>query len=874
MLNSRCLETVPVNLIQQPVERAAFLVWLIASAQFFTYPLVSESVWSLSWYLTAPVLILASMIIAIRMHNSWPLLISYISGAIVAVIYFNPEIMHLINGFNILDDKYLYLNIEAKHQNLMILGIYMLSFWLLSSYFLKSRLFVFLQEFIVADNDGEQSEINLSQQFESFLFYITFIVLNAIAVLSLNLPDQYSLASLCLAVIFLFISGIHISSNKRGVLLPIYLLLLLALYLLVQSKVNMLFISAAGNTQYLNSDLILFVVLSFALWIWHNFFSQHFNRIFKQVNIATALWPLFGLLILLALFSYHSLALIFHPAYLLLVVFYLFLMLRNTSMSLLPWAITLLFSLFMLVLEIPMNMDLFSRKMIDHFGLYGQQSLLFCFVLIAFSLLWERYLNKFFMQIGWSEVSFKQPAVAVTLVVTLFCYLINIIVVTGSISGWFDLIHEGLNIEITIALVILSFIILAQFMSNMLLANLTHSSLIFMIIVLWSGAEVGHNVFENEYLPGYTLFAVIHLLWLVLPLLVECFYQYFGKKLNLNYPHNFIYATQYWVLFSFVVSVFYLLSFSWDPVLGVENSAFLSSLALLFIASIIMVKRQTYSFWITVSYLLALAMLVSIRFMLLGQVPVNSYDTSGILIISMMLYGAQQQSYLPALFVTKNLVVNSDILVKLIPLTALLTISWQTASLHSSMTLFVLGIFYLLIQKGSRIALYSGFVFINLAMYLWMPLLSNYTNMMLFYVMPVSFSLLFVSHLHRNEMKPELQNNIRLFALGILYLLATADIFISSSLLLFFVGLLLGLLSTIYGISRKTRAFLYAGVGFLIINILGQLIVFYPDDRLGRALILMATGALITGVMVWFNIKREFLLSKIRLFRTDLEQWN
>ena len=110
-------------------------------------------------------------------------------------------------------------------------------------------------------------------------------------------------------------------------------------------------------------------------------------------------------------------------------------------------------------------------------------------------------------------------------------------------------------------------------------------------------------------------------------------------------------------------------------------------------------------------------------------------------------------------------------------------------------------------------------------------------------------------------------------SLSALYLVVTADVFISSSLLLFFVGLLIGLLSVIYGISSKTKAFLYTGIGFFFINILGQLVVFYPDDRLGWALILMSTGAVITGLMVWFNIKREMLLSKIRLFRADLEQW-
>ncbi len=36
---------------------------------------------------------------------------------------------------------------------------------------------------------------------------------------------------------------------------------------------------------------------------------------------------------------------------------------------------------------------------------------------------------------------------------------------------------------------------------------------------------------------------------------------------------------------------------------------------------------------------------------------------------------------------------------------------------------------------------------------------------------------------------------------------------------------------------------------------------------------LMVLGAAITGIMIWFNMKREAILQRIRIFRADLETW-
>ena len=73
-----------------------------------------------------------------------------------------------------------------------------------------------------------------------------------------------------------------------------------------------------------------------------------------------------------------------------------------------------------------------------------------------------------------------------------------------------------------------------------------------------------------------------------------------------------------------------------------------------------------------------------------------------------------------------------------------------------------------------------------------------------------------------------------------------------------------------FPIRLRTWAFLYASSSFLVLNIVGQLLVLFPEQRLTRAIVLLVLGTLITGSMIWFNIQREVLLQRIRLFRADL----
>jgi len=77
----------------------------------------------------------------------------------------------------------------------------------------------------------------------------------------------------------------------------------------------------------------------------------------------------------------------------------------------------------------------------------------------------------------------------------------------------------------------------------------------------------------------------------------------------------------------------------------------------------------------------------------------------------------------------------------------------------------------------------------------------------------------------------------------------------------------------VLGIALRVRAFLYAGVAFLVLNVAGQLLRFYAEQSMGRALILLGLGAAITAGMVLFNLQREAILRRVRILRADLAAW-
>ncbi|WP_295393240.1 hypothetical protein [uncultured Thiodictyon sp.] len=211
----------------------------------------------------------------------------------------------------------------------------------------------------------------------------------------------------------------------------------------------------------------------------------------------------------------------------------------------------------------------------------------------------------------------------------------------------------------------------------------------------------------------------------------------------------------------------------------------------------------------------------------------------------------------------------------LLPALSLVTVHWQLASPWTGGALLAVAVLYLSQAATLRNPwpLYLGVLALNGAVYLWAPLWAAHYGLWQFYIVPAAVSVLVLLHLHRRELRPQVLSGARLAALSALYAGAGLDLFLRPELSVFVLALALALVGAILGIALRIRAFLYAGVAFLVLNVGGQLFRFYPGQGMGRALILIGLGAVITAGMVVFNLKREAILRRIRVARADLAQW-
>jgi hypothetical protein len=216
------------------------------------------------------------------------------------------------------------------------------------------------------------------------------------------------------------------------------------------------------------------------------------------------------------------------------------------------------------------------------------------------------------------------------------------------------------------------------------------------------------------------------------------------------------------------------------------------------------------------------------------------------------------------------------ILTVTLPLAALFTVPLQLESTHATLSLFALGALYLLtrLSTGMVTPIYLAILAINAGIYLWVPSWVDRFGLLQVYIIPAALTVLLLLHIHRHELQPNTLFGGRLTALSTLYAVATLDVFLEEGLWIFLVALMLSLAGIIIGIITRTRAFLYAGTVFLVINVVGQLVQLYPEQRLGRALVLMVLGTAITAAMIGFNAKREAILQRIRIMRADLATWD
>ena len=276
-------------------------------------------------------------------------------------------------------------------------------------------------------------------------------------------------------------------------------------------------------------------------------------------------------------------------------------------------------------------------------------------------------------------------------------------------------------------------------------------------------------------------------------------------------------------------------------------------------------RRTQQAAWVYGVAALSGALGLYVRLLWLGLAPMQVWDTAALI-------GAAY-----ALFALQRLTQSQPILrlVMILPLLALATIPFQLNSPHASGALLTIGVLYLGMRRATNRALplYLGVTALNIGVYLWAPSWAHRYQLGQLYIIPAALSMLWLLHVHRRDVRPAVLHSVRLATISILYASAASDVFLRPSLTVFMAALGLSLMGVAVGTALRVRAFLYAGTAFFIINIAGQLLLLFPEQRLGKAVVLLALGTSITGAMIWFNAQREAVLQRIRVFRSDLAEW-
>lgn len=264
--------------------------------------------------------------------------------------------------------------------------------------------------------------------------------------------------------------------------------------------------------------------------------------------------------------------------------------------------------------------------------------------------------------------------------------------------------------------------------------------------------------------------------------------------------------------------------------------------------------------------LLAAALGGYLRLILAGVAPVSLWDTSVLIVFAYGLFFIQR------IFPSRPLLR----MAMLMPLAALITVPMQLKSPEASATLMMTGLLYLLIRRYThhRLPLYLALLAFNVGLYLWIPGIVKQSHLVQIYVIPAALSILILLQLHRRELKPSVMMSTRLAATSSIYACAALDVFLLPELKVFVLALGLSLAGIVLGIALRIRAFLYAGIAFMLLNVSGQLIRFYPDQALGKAAVLMGAGMAILGAMIWFNLKKMQIMQSFDLIRVELEAWD
>jgi hypothetical protein len=296
-----------------------------------------------------------------------------------------------------------------------------------------------------------------------------------------------------------------------------------------------------------------------------------------------------------------------------------------------------------------------------------------------------------------------------------------------------------------------------------------------------------------------------------------------------------------------------------------DSVAVVLTVGALIVAGIRQTRRTGQPWWLYGVVILGATLWVYLRVLWVGFAPAQVGDTVALIAASYALFFVHRLTQSPPLLQV----------VMVLPLLAVVTVPMHVASLHASVALWGIALLYLTLRQttGNPLSLYLALLTLNAGIYLWVPAWTQTSRLLQLYIVPAAVSVLVLLHAHRQELRPAVLHACRLAAMSILYTSATLDVFLQADVGIFLAALGVSLGGIILGIALRTRAFLYAGTSFFVLNVMGQLLLFFPEQRLSRAIVLLALGTLITGSMIWFNMQREAILQRLRLARADLTTW-
>jgi hypothetical protein len=192
-----------------------------------------------------------------------------------------------------------------------------------------------------------------------------------------------------------------------------------------------------------------------------------------------------------------------------------------------------------------------------------------------------------------------------------------------------------------------------------------------------------------------------------------------------------------------------------------------------------------------------------------------------------------------------------------------------------SLVVFAAAAFYALAARRERLkwAAYVAAALVNVGLYVWVPQLSDTTHLLQLYVIPAAITLLVLVQLHHRDLPQQTLTGIRYAAAGAILAVSSLDAFASAGQHLgqFILVLFLSLAGICAGIALRVRPFVYVGLAFLVINVLGQLGLEFQRQHSGipRAAILISVGFVVIGIMVYLNVRREEVLRRYRHFLAD-----